>query len=93
MTNLVTVVMQSAAIEMLQDEADQIDEEVRRLLAEIERTPVEECRRGSFAQSFLGLLKRRGEVARKGILIFKEAQSERPRAPEPVNWTMVDFSS
>jgi intracellular sulfur oxidation DsrE/DsrF family protein len=39
--DLVTVVMRSAAIEVLQDEADQIDEEVRRLMAEIERTPVE----------------------------------------------------
>jgi beta-glucosidase-like glycosyl hydrolase len=93
MTNLVTLVMQRAAIEVLQEEADQIDEEVRRLLAEIERTPVEEYRRGSFAQCFLESLKRRGEVAGKAILIFKEAQSETPRAPEPVNWTMLDFAS
>ena len=92
--NLVTVVMRSAAIEVLQDEAYQIDEEVRRLLAEIERTPVEECRRGSFAQRFLELLKRRGEVARKVMVIFKGLlQSERLGAPAPVKWTMVDFAS
>lgn len=93
MTNLVTLVMQSAAIEVLQEEADQIDQEVQRLLAEIERASVEECRRGGFAQRFLELLKRRGEVARKAMVIFKEPQSERPRAPEPVYWTMVDFAS
>ena len=88
MTNLVTLVMQSAAIEVLQEDADQIDQEVQQLLAEIERTPVEECRRGSFAHCFLELLKRRGEVARKAMVIFKETQSGRPRAPEPVNWTI-----
>ena len=71
MTNLVTLVMQAAAIEVFQEEANRIDQEVQRLLAEVERASVEECRRGSFAQSFLGLLKRRGEVARKAIIIFK----------------------
>jgi hypothetical protein len=91
MTDLVTFVMQAAATELLQVEADQIDQEVQRLLAEMQRAPVEECRGGSFAQRFLELLKRRGEVARKALVIFEEPQSERPRVPEPIKWAKTDL--
>jgi hypothetical protein len=49
MTDFVALVMQAAATETLQEEADQIDREVQRLLAEIERAPADEGRRRSFA--------------------------------------------
>jgi hypothetical protein len=91
MTDFVALVMQAAATEMLQEEADQIDREVQRLLAEIERAPADEGSRGSFAQRFLELLKRRGDIARKALVIFEEPASERPRASEPIEWTKVDF--
>jgi hypothetical protein len=78
MTSLVTTVMQSVAIKLLEEEADQIDQEVQGLLAEMERVPVEECRLGSFGQRFLDLLRRRGEVTREALLIFKEPQSATP---------------
>jgi ribosomal protein L17 len=84
MTDLITLVMQAAATEVLQREADQIDEEVQRLLAEIERAPTEECRRGGFTRRFLELLKRRGEVARRAPVIFVAAQ-QTSYAFEPSN--------
>jgi hypothetical protein len=83
MTDLVTLVMQAAATEALQEEADQIDQEVQRLLVEMERASVGENRGGGFAQRFLVLPKRRGEVARKALFLFKEPQSAGPRTPAP----------
>jgi hypothetical protein len=56
MNDLVSLVMEAAATELLHLEAVQIDQEVQRLLAEMERAPVEELRRGGFAQRFLELL-------------------------------------
>jgi hypothetical protein len=88
MTDLVTLVMRVAATEALQEEADQIDQEVQGLLVDMERASVGESRR--FAQRFLVLLKRRGEVARKTLLLFKEQQSVRPRMPAPIKRTMVE---
>ena len=88
MTSLVTTVMQSAAIKMLEEEADQIDQEMQGLLAEMERVPVEECRLGSFWQRFLDLPRRRGEVAREALVIFKEPQSARPRTRQPIKSTI-----
>jgi hypothetical protein len=76
MTDLVNFVMQAAATEVLQGEADQVDQDVQRLLAEIERTPIAERGRGGFVRRFLELLKRRGEVARKALFIFEEPKSE-----------------
>ena len=93
MTDLITFVMQAAATELLQAEADQIDQEVQRLLAEMERAPIEECRSGGFVQRFLELLKRRGEVARKALVIFEEPQSERPCEPELSNGRMQTLAS
>jgi hypothetical protein len=83
MNDLVSLVMEAAAIELLHGDAVQIDREVQRLLAEMEHAPVEELRRSGFARHFLELLKRRGELARKALIIFEELQSEGPRAPEP----------
>ena len=91
MNDMVSLVMEAAATELLHVEAVQIDQEVQRLLAEMERAPVEELRRGSFAQRFLELLKRRGEVALKALIIFEEPRSEGPRAPKPTKWTMATF--
>jgi len=91
MNDLVSLVMEAAAIELLHVDAVQIDREVQRLLAVMEHAPVEELRRGGFAQRFLELLKRRGEVARKALIIFEEPQSEGPRAPEPIKWTISTF--
>jgi hypothetical protein len=84
MNDLVGLVMEAAAIELLHVDAFQIDREVQWLLAEMEHAPVEELRRDGFAQRFLELLKRRGEVARKALIIFEEPQSEGPREPEPI---------
>jgi hypothetical protein len=91
MKDLVSLVMEAAATEVLHVEAVQIDQEVQRLLAEMERAPVEELRGGGFAHAFLELLKRRGEVARKAPIIFEAAQSERPLPPEPIKWTISTF--
>ena len=74
MPDLVTSVMQAAATEIVQGEADEIDREVERLLAEIERVPVAQCRHGAFGRRFLELLKRRGEIARKALDIFEAPQ-------------------
>jgi len=61
-TDLITLVMQAAATEVLQEEAaDQIDQEVQRLLAEMES-----CRRGRPRPLRASLP---GEVARKELLI------------------------
>jgi hypothetical protein len=75
MTDLVTLVMQAAATEVLQVEADQIDQEVQRLLAEMKRAPVEEGVRDRSTHRFLELLKRRGEVARKALLVRSRARA------------------
>ena len=82
--------MQAAATELLQVEADQIDQDVQRLLAEMQRAPIEERRR-SFALHFLEWLKRRGEVARKALAIFEVPQLERPRVPGPIKWAKTDL--
>jgi hypothetical protein len=94
MTSLVTTVMQSAAIKLLEEEADQIDQQVQGLLTEMERVPLEEeGRLGSFTQFFLELLKRRGEVAREALVVFKEPQSARLRTRQPIKSAIADFAS
>jgi hypothetical protein len=72
MNDLVCLVMEAAATELLNVEAAKIDQEVQRLMAERECAPAEELRR-SFAQRFLELLKRRGEVARKAANHIRRA--------------------
>lgn len=76
MTDLITLVMQAAAIEVLQREADQIDQEVQQLLAEIEHASAEECRDGGFIRRLLELLKRRGDVARNAPFIFESTTGD-----------------
>ena len=81
MSDLVGLVMEAAATELLYEEAAQIDREVQQLLAEAEHAPAHECR-SALAQRFLELLERRGEIARKAPVVFEDPPSERPREPE-----------
>jgi hypothetical protein len=67
MIDPVTTAMEAAATEVLQDEADQIDQEVQRLLLEAEQASEAESRDGRFTQRLLALLQRRGEVAGKAL--------------------------
>lgn len=76
MTSLVSLVMEAAATERLRDEADQIEQEMQRLLAEMELATAKE-HRGGQVQRFLELLKRRGEIARRALALFEELESER----------------
>lgn len=75
MTGFVDVVMQVAAIEMLSDEAAQIEQELQRLLAEVERTPVE-LHHDVFWERFMELLKRRGEVCRKTMILARHTRDD-----------------
>jgi hypothetical protein len=84
MTDLIGLVMEAAATEFLHEQAIQIDQEVQHLLAEMERASVEECCSGTYMERFLALLERRGEIARKALVIFEELPSASPRAPEAV---------
>jgi hypothetical protein len=68
--------MEAAATERLREEADQIEQEMQRLLAEMERATAKE-HRGGQVQRFLELLKRRGEIARRAVALFEELESER----------------
>jgi hypothetical protein len=82
MTDLVTLVMQAAATEVLQEEANQIDQEVQWLLAEMEYAPVEEGGRDRSVHCLLELLKRRGEVARKALLVRSRGEPRYNELPE-----------
>jgi hypothetical protein len=75
MTDLVTLVMEAAATEALREQADQIDQEVQRFLVEAEHVSAGETRDGRFAQRFLVLLERRGEVARKALCRRQSTQA------------------
>jgi len=83
MPDLVGLVMEAAATELLYEEAAQIDREVQQLLAEAKHASAQEPR-GALVQRFIELLERRGKVARKAPLVFEDPPSERPREPEPV---------
>lgn len=83
MTDLVGLVMDAAATELLYAQAAQIDQEVQRLLAEMERAPARRCR-SDLAQRFLDLLERRGQIAQRAPVIFEAPRLQQPRTPEPV---------
>jgi len=76
MTSLVNLVMEAAAAEVLHEEAAQIEQEVQRLLAEVGRATAAEPNPGVLRERFMELLKRRGEVARKALILFR---------PEPID--------
>ena len=76
LASLVSLVMETAATERLREETDQIDQEMQRLLAEMERATGKE-HRGGQVQRFLELLKRRGEIARRALAQFEKLESER----------------
>jgi hypothetical protein len=71
---LARLVMKAAATELLYDDAAQIDQEVRWLLAEMEHAPASECR-GILLQRFLDLLQRRGEVAKKALIMRDDPEA------------------
>jgi len=72
MINFVSLVMETAAAELLLEEAAQIEEEMQRFLSEMEQGTVENARHGVLLERFIGLLKRRGEIARKALILFKK---------------------
>jgi hypothetical protein len=71
MTGLVNLVMQAAAAEVLHEQADHIECEMERLLAEVKHATVEDPYYGVLWERFMELLKRRGEVARKALILLK----------------------
>ena len=76
LASLVSLVMETTATERLREETDQIDQEMQRLLAEMERATGKE-HRGGQVQRFLELPKRRGEIARRALAQFEKLESER----------------
>ena len=71
MSNLVSLVMKAAASELLHQEAIQVDQEMEKLLAEMELVPHVQGCLDDFMLRFFALLKRRNEVARKALLIAR----------------------
>jgi hypothetical protein len=69
MASLVNLVMEAAATEVLYEERDQIEQEMGRLLAEVEHSNIRGPHYGVFCERFMELLKRRGEVARKALIL------------------------
>ena len=75
MTDLVTLVIQAAAIRRLEMECGPIDRDIQQLVAKMEHLPLEESRRGEFLERFMELLRRRGEIAREVLVKSKAPQS------------------
>jgi hypothetical protein len=72
MSDLVSRVMKVAASELLYREAIQVDQEMEKLLAEMELVPRVEGCLGDFMLRFFALLKRRNEIARKALVIARK---------------------
>jgi hypothetical protein len=68
MSDLVAFVRQAATITRLEEECHQIDRGVQLLLAEMQETSAEDCRRGKLRERFMELLEQRGEIARRALL-------------------------
>jgi|SRR5215469_8545873 len=71
--------------EPLQEEAAQIEREVQRLLADVRYAEVKGTCHVAFWERFMELLKRRGEVLRKVLILFEESESVR-HARGDQNW-------
>ncbi len=67
MSDLISLVMKTAARELLHQEACQVDQEMQELLAEMARDPVSAARLAEFAQRFFTLLKRRCAIAQRAM--------------------------
>jgi hypothetical protein len=71
MSSLVSLVMKAAASELLHQEAIQVDQEMEKLLAEMELVPHVQGCLDDFMLRFFALLKRRNEIARRALLIAR----------------------
>jgi hypothetical protein len=71
MSNLVSRVMKAAASELLHQEAIQVDQDMEKLLAEMELVPHVQGCLDDFMLRFFALLKRRNEIARRALLIAR----------------------
>ena len=72
MISFVSLVMETAAAELLLEEAAQIEEEMQRFLSEMDHATGEDAHHGVLLERFMELLERRGEVTRKALILFKE---------------------
>jgi hypothetical protein len=67
MSDLVDLVMKVAANELLHQEANQVDQEMRELLTQMNRDPHIEGRLEELTLRFFALLKRRSGVAQRAL--------------------------
>ena len=79
MSDLVSQLMTAAVIELLHQDAIQVDQEMEELLAEMELVPHVEGCLDDFMLRFFTLLKRRGEIAQRALGIAR--MGERPARP------------
>jgi hypothetical protein len=77
MSSLVSLVKEAAAGELLHEEAARVEEEVQRFLSEVEQAAVEDTHDDAFLERFMALLKRRGEIARRAMILFREIKERR----------------
>jgi hypothetical protein len=75
MSDLVSRVMKAAASELLHQEAIRVDQEMEKLLAEMELVPDVKGCLDDFMLRFFALLKRRNEIARKALVIARTGES------------------
>jgi hypothetical protein len=75
MSDLVSQLMTAAVIELLHQDAIQVDQEMEELLAEMELVPHVEGCLDDFMLRFFPLLKRRSEIAQKARLIARTGES------------------
>jgi hypothetical protein len=73
-TTFVNLVMEAAAIESLREEAAGIEQEMQRLLSEVEQATDKGSCRAVFFERFMELLRRRGETARKTAVLFEQSR-------------------
>lgn len=83
MSDLVSLVMKAAASELLHQEAIKVDQEMEDFLAEMALVPRIEGRRDDFTLRFLGLLKRRSEIAQRALGITNSHGAKREPPPVP----------
>lgn len=67
MSDLVNLVMKAAANELLHQEANQVDQEMKELLTEMKLDPLVEGRLEDLTLRFFALLKRRSAVAQRAL--------------------------
>jgi hypothetical protein len=75
MSDLVSLVMEAAASELLHQEAIRVDQEVEELLAEMALVAHVEGCVDDFMLRFFKLLKRRSEIVQKALVIARMGES------------------